>query len=77
MDDSLDGGGGYGSQCARREEVVVIMGPTLLWEMQTPSLFDGRWGVFFVSTKKKRRVTGELLEQLNCLISHNMIGLWG
>jgi hypothetical protein len=38
------------------EEVVVIMGPTLLWEMQTPSLFDGRWGVFCVYQKK-----GELL----------------
>jgi hypothetical protein len=40
------------------EEVVVIMGPTLLWEIQTPSLFDGRWGVFLCLPKKKESYWG-------------------
>jgi hypothetical protein len=44
------------------EEKTVICGPHYIGGDATPPLFEGRWGVFLVATKKGR-VIGGLLEK--------------
>jgi hypothetical protein len=51
-------------------------GPNTIGEHATPPLFEGRWRRYWWPPKKGRAI-GELLEQRNCLISHNMTVLWG